>query len=140
MGLFAKDRPDAASAVHEPGDHETSFFGTKLSIKGKVSGAGNVIVMGKLEGEFDLNGELVVAPSALVSGEVKAISVTVSGGFSGTLTALEKIHIEKSAVVSGRLLTSRLSMVDGAIINGEIEMKKPSESELTPKGPSQKGK
>jgi cytoskeletal protein CcmA (bactofilin family) len=129
MGLFAKDKPSSVSAVPEhKGGHETSFFGTKLAIKGKITGSGNVIVMGKLEGECDLNGELVVAPSALVNGEVKAASVTVSGGFSGTLTAREKIHVEKSAVVSGRLNTARLSIAEGAVLNGEIEMKKPAES------------
>jgi len=133
MGLFAKDKPSAAPPATGRSDHETSFFGTKLSVKGKVSGGGNLIVMGKLEGEFELNGELVVAPSAVVSGEVKAVTVTVSGSLSGTLTAREKIHLEKSAVVSGRLHSPRLSMVEGATFNGEIEMPKPSESAVPPK-------
>ncbi len=127
MGIFVKDKPSAVPVAVERGDPATSFFGAKLSVKGKVSGAGNLVVMGKIEGEFDLNGELVIAPSALVNGEVKAASVTVSGGLSGNLKALEKIHLEKSAVVSGRLLTPRLSMNDGATFNGEIEMMKPSE-------------
>lgn len=134
MGLFAKEKPGPGpSPPEQRGDHETSFFGAKLTIKGKVSGSGNVIVMGQLEGECDLNGELVVAPSALVKGEVKAASVTVSGGFSGILTAREKINIEKNAIVSGRLLTARLSTADGAVLNGEIEMKKPAASESTAK-------
>mgnify|MGYP001768146173 CR=1 FL=1 len=57
MALFAKDKAAVAavSAVGELGDNETSFFGAKLTIKGKVSGGGNLIVMGALEGEIDLN-------------------------------------------------------------------------------------
>lgn len=134
MGLFAKDKPNGVPAAPEQGgSHETSFFGAKLTVKGKVSGSGNVIVMGQFEGECDLNGELVVAPSALVNGEVKVASVSVSGGFNGTLTAREKINIEKSAIVSGRLLTARLTTADGAVLNGEIEMKKPAASESTAK-------
>ena len=136
MGLFAKEKPRAASPVAGRSDHETSFFGTKLSVKGKVSGGGNLIVMGNLEGEFELQGELVVAPSAVIRGEVKAVTVTVSGSLSGTLTAREKIHLEKSAVVSGRLHAPRLSMVDGASFNGEIEMQKPPESTPPLKGTS----
>jgi cytoskeletal protein CcmA (bactofilin family) len=127
MGLFAKNRPSAAPAVAEQRGLETSFFGSNLAVNGKVSGSGNLIVMGKLEGEFDLNGELVVAASALVNGEAKVVRVTVSGGFSGSLTAKEKIHFEKSAMVSGRLITPRLSMAEGATFNGEIEMKRPAE-------------
>jgi cytoskeletal protein CcmA (bactofilin family) len=128
MGLFAKEKSVAAPAVAERGEPGTSFFGAALSIKGKVSGGGNMIVMGKFEGELDLNGELVIAPSALVNGEVKAVSVTVSGGFSGVLTVKEKIHLEKSAMANGRLHTPKLSMADGAVLNGEVEMKKPSDS------------
>jgi cytoskeletal protein CcmA (bactofilin family) len=134
MGLFAKDKPRAASPPAGRGDDQTSFFGTKLSVKGRVSGGGSLIVMGNLEGEFELQGELVVAPSAVVRGEVKAATVSVSGNFSGTLAAREKIHLEKSAVVNGRLHCPRLSIVEGANINGEIEMPKASENAPTPKG------
>jgi cytoskeletal protein CcmA (bactofilin family) len=128
MGLFAKDKPVGGSSATARSDNETSFFGTKLSVKGKVSGGGNLIVMGNIEGEFELQGELVVAPSAVVRGEVKAVTVTVSGSLNGTLTAREKIHLEKSAVVSGRLHCPRLSMVEGASFNGEIEMQKEAKS------------
>jgi cytoskeletal protein CcmA (bactofilin family) len=140
MGLFAKDKASAAPAAGERDNSDTSFFGAKLAVKGKVSGGGNLIVMGKLEGEFDLNGELVVAPSALVNGEVKAVSVTVSGGFSGSLMAKQRIHLEKSAVVSGRLLAAKLSVAEGAVLNGEIEMKKPSETRSVANHPAQKEK
>jgi len=130
MGLFTKDKAAAASAsaAGGHGDHETSFFGAKLTVKGKVSGGGNLIVMGTLEGEFDLNGELVIAPSALVNGDVRAVSVIVSGGFNGSLAAKQKIHLEKSSVVSGRLLAPKMSVADGAMLNGEVEMKRSSES------------
>ncbi len=140
MGLFVKDKASTASGAGEHGDKETSFFGAKLTVKGKVSGGGNLIVMGTLEGEFDLNGELVVAPSAQVNGEVKAVSVTVSGGFSGSLTAKQRIHLEKSSVVSGRLLAPKLSMAEGAVLNGEIEMKKPSEGKPAANDKTQKEK
>jgi len=138
MALFAKDKPETAPSAAVRTDHETAFFGAKLSIKGKVSGSGNLIVMGKLEGEFDLNGELVIAPPAVLNGEIKAVNVTVSGNVTGNLTAREKIHLEKSAVVNGRLNTPRLSMVDGASFNGDIEMKKPAEAALASKRSAQK--
>ena len=140
MGLFGKDKPSIAATPVERGDQDTSFFGAQLSVKGKVSGGGNLIVMGKLEGEFDLQGELVVAPTALINGEVRAVNVTVSGGFSGALLVREKIHLEKSAVVSGRLLAPKLSIAAGAVFNGEVEMKKPSESQPAANSPGSKEK
>ena len=127
MGIFAKDKPETAASDAARSDSDTAFFGGKLSIKGKVTGSGNLIVMGKLEGEVDLAGELVVAAPAVLNGEIRAVTLAVSGTVTGTLTAGEKIHLEKSAVVRGRMNTPRLSVVDGATFNGEIEMKKPAD-------------
>jgi len=127
MGMFAKEKPETATPGSARSDSDTAFFGAKLSIKGKVTGSGNLIVMGKLEGEVDLAGELVVAPTAVLNGEFRAVTLAVSGNVTGTLIVREKIHLEKSAVVSGRMATPRISMVDGATFNGEIEMKKPAD-------------
>ena len=128
MGIFAKDKLETAAPDAARSDGDTSFFGAKLSIKGKVTGSGNLIVMGRLEGEVNLAGEIVVAAPAVLNGEIRAVTLAVSGNVTGTLTAGEKIHLEKSAVVSGRMNTPRLSVVDGAMFNGEIEMKKPADS------------
>ena len=128
MGIFAKDKPETAASDAARSDSDSAFFGAKLSIKGKVTGSGNLIVMGNLEGEVNLAGEIVVAAPAVLNGEIRAVTLAVSGNVTGTLTAGEKIHLEKSAVVSGRMNTPRLSVVDGATFNGEIEMKKPADS------------
>jgi len=137
MALFSKTKTDPIPASGPRSDHETAFFGNKLAVKGKVHGNGNLIIMGTLEGEFDLNGEIVIAPSAVVNAEIKALTLTVSGSVKGNLTAREKISLEKSAVVNGRLTTQRLSMAEGAAFNGEIEMKKTPEATSKPK-PSDK--
>ena len=91
MGLFSKTKPEALSQ-NAPGGagRESAFFGAKLCIKGKVSGAGNIIVMGRLEGELDLNGEFVLAASAAVTGEIRAITITVSGNLNGNLSPGKK--------------------------------------------------
>ena len=133
MGLFAKDKSESAASGAARSDSDTAFFGAKLSIKGKITGSGNLIVMGKLEGEVDLAGELVVAAPAVLNGEIRAVTLAVSGNVTGTLTAGEKIHLEKSAVVSGRMCTPRLSVVDGATFNGEIEIKKTADSAASSK-------
>jgi cytoskeletal protein CcmA (bactofilin family) len=69
----------------------------------------------------------------VLNGEIRAVTLAVSGTVTGTLSAGEKIHLEKSAVVSGRMNTPRLSVVDGATFNGEIEMKKTANGIVPPK-------
>jgi cytoskeletal protein CcmA (bactofilin family) len=128
MGIFSKDNPETAASGAASSERDTAFFGAKLCVKGKVTGSGNLIVMGKLEGEIDLAGELVVAAPAVLNGEIRAVTLAVGGNVTGTLTAREKIHLEKSAEVNGRMITPRLSVADGATFNGETEMKKSADS------------
>ncbi len=127
MGLFGKKKVNGGAADGQ-GSRQTALIGPKLAVKGKVSGSGNLILMGKLEGEFDMGGELVIAPPAVVNGEVKALTLSISGTVSGNLTARDKIRLEKSARVQGKLIAPRLAVEDGSVFNGEIEMK------LTPVG------
>lgn len=126
MGLFGKKKQTGESSG-EPGSRQTALIGPKLAVKGKVSGGGNLILMGKLEGEFDLAGELVIAPPAVVNGEIKALTMNVSGTVSGNLTARDRIRLEKSARVQGRLIAPRLAVEDGSLFNGEVEMKPPQD-------------
>ncbi|MFO7708363.1 MAG: polymer-forming cytoskeletal protein [Desulfobacterales bacterium] len=121
MGLFGKKKTEGPAAGAQTG-HGTAFIGAGLDIKGKVSGKGNLIMMGRLEGEFDLGGELIISPPAVVKGEVKALTLSVSGAVQGTLTANDKILLEKSARVQGKLVTPRLAVEEGAMFNGEIDM------------------
>ena len=125
MGFFRKsaDGPSAVSGSGRRRDDETAFLGAQISVKGKVSGAGNLIVMGRLEGQFEIDGELIVAPPAVVTGEIRAGSVTISGTLTGTVAARERIHLEKGAVVTGSLAGARLTVADGAVFNGEVAMK-----------------
>jgi cytoskeletal protein CcmA (bactofilin family) len=120
MGLFGKKKQGGKASGGGP---QTALIGPKLTVKGKVSGSGNLILMGKLEGEFDLGGELVIAPPAVVAGEIKSAILTVSGTVNGTLTARDRIRLEKSARVQGRVAAARLAVEEGAVFNGEIEMK-----------------
>jgi len=140
MGLFRKVESHSPIAAPPGGnkDDETAFLGARISVKGKVTGGGNLILMGKLEGEFDLNGELVVAPPAVVNGDVKAGSVTISGNLTGSVTVREKVHLEKGAVVNGRLAAARLSVAEGAVFNGEVEMKKAPEAVAKPRASEKK--
>jgi cytoskeletal protein CcmA (bactofilin family) len=125
MPLFGKknkekkaERPQAAVS-----QNETSYFGKNLMIKGRVSGNGNVIILGGLDGEFDLRGRVKVAQSAKIKGEVKADVISVNGSVQGSLAAKERIHLDQTARIEGQIITPRLSISEGASFDGEITMR-----------------
>ena len=124
MGLFNK-KQDEKKPVAPPapaGKKEATYFGKNLKIKGNVSGNGDIIILGELEGEFNLKGALQVAEPASVTGEVKANNITVKGSVEGTITAVEKIHLDPTAKIRGHINSPKISVMDGALFDGEITM------------------
>jgi cytoskeletal protein CcmA (bactofilin family) len=146
MGIFSK-KQEEKKPVAPPapaGKKEATYFGKNLKIKGNVSGDGDIIILGKLEGEFNLKGALQVAEPASVTGEIKANNITVKGSVEGTITAVDKIHLDPTAKIKGHINSPKISVMDGALFDGEINMSaqpaKPlyspiSDSSLPPKQP-----
>jgi cytoskeletal protein CcmA (bactofilin family) len=128
------ERPKATSSKQTVSSkNETSYFGKNLMIKGRVSGNGDIIILGGLDGEFNLRGRVKVAQSAKIKGEVKADVISVNGSVQGSLVAKERIHLDKTARIEGQMTTPKLSISEGASFDGEISMNerlsKPSRSE-----------
>ena len=124
MPLFGKNKNE--KNVEKPkaavSQNETSYFGRNLKIKGRVSGNGDIIILGRLEGEFDLRGRVKVAQSAKINGEVKADVISVNGSVQGSLAAKERIHQDQTARIEGQINTPRLSISEGASFDGEVKM------------------
>ena len=107
-------------------EDSTTFFGKKLKIIGNVSGEGNMTILGSFEGEFNLKGQLMVGQGAKVKGNFNATSIAINGNVDGNLTATEKIHMDNSARINGRIVTPKVSILDGAVFDGEMQMGKRS--------------
>lgn len=117
------------SAPEERAEDMTTCFGKNLKITGNISGEGNLIVLGSFEGEFDLKGQLKVAQGARVKGNLKANNIAVNGNVEGTITASEKVHLDNTARITGRMVTPKISILDGAVFDGEMQMgKRPLET------------
>jgi cytoskeletal protein CcmA (bactofilin family) len=99
-----------------------TLFGKNLSIKGNVSGDGDVTILGSFEGEFDIKGKLTVADQARIIGNVKARVISVNGTVQGTLKALDNLKLDQTAKVNGQVITPRISITEGALLDGEVKM------------------
>ena len=95
MTLFGKKEKESKPERRDTGlaQKETTYFGKNLKIKGRVSGNGNVIILGSLDGEFNLKGRVKIAQPAKIKGEVKADVISVNGNVRGSLVAQERVHM-----------------------------------------------
>ncbi len=110
------------SAKASDAGNDTTYLGKNLKINGTVSGQGNLIILGTFDGDFDLKGQLKVAQGAVIKGNINATGVSINGNVDGTIVAKERILLDTAASMKGRLETPKISIQDGAVFDGELQM------------------
>ena len=101
-----------------------AFIGQGVEFKGTINYTGSVRIDGRLNGEIHTEGTLLVGQQAIITATISAGSVISKGQIIGDITATEEVLLLASANMDGSLCTPRLSIEDGVIFNGTIEMKK----------------
>ena len=97
-------------------------IGPESHFKGSLSGAGHCIVYGRVEGDCDIDGTLVIAEGGVWTGDVVATNVLVAGQVVGTLVAREKMEIISTARILGKLTSRVIAIAEGAVHDGEVQM------------------
>ncbi len=100
-----------------------AFIGPGVEFKGVISYQGSVQIDGRLDGELHTEGTLLVGEQAVITAKISAGSVISRGEIKGDIVAKEKVQLLATAVMEGSLNTPQLSMENGVILNGTIEMK-----------------
>jgi cytoskeletal protein CcmA (bactofilin family) len=114
----------APTERRQSGGHEMANIGKSISIKGDVVGDEDTVLEGRVEGRVSLkNHHLTIGPNGDVQGEVSAKQVTVVGKVAGNVIASERIEVRETGRIQGDLVAPRLTVAEGAVINGAITMK-----------------
>lgn len=98
-----------------------SFIGAKSSFKGDIKTEGTIRIDGNMEGNVDSDC-LIVGEKGILKGDVRANGVIVGGKIEGMVTAREIIEIKGKGEISGDINTPKLSVSEGAILNGKATM------------------
>lgn len=92
-----------------------------MTIIGKVRGKGTLALRGSVVGPIELDGRVEILPGGLVRGPVSARDVEVGGKLEGNLTADETVVCAEGKV-EGNVKTGRMTLEDGGIIDGTLQM------------------
>ncbi len=99
-----------------------ALIGKSLEITGKIRGAEDLVIDGKLEGDVELpEHRLTVGPSGVLHGKIRAREIVVYGSVQGNLEASERVEIKKHAKVVGDLKAQRPVIEDEAYFKGNVE-------------------
>jgi len=102
---------------------EFAHIGKSVIIKGELSGSEDLYVDGLVEGAIELQGNcLIVGPHGKVRASINAKGVTVLGNVVGNINASEKAELQKTAEITGDILTQRITIEEGAYLKGKVDV------------------
>lgn len=138
MGLFGtqpKQEPASTPLYEEepfdelptlPKAKNNTIIAQGITFTGVIRGEGNVQVEGRLDGEIDLKGGVVVAAGGMVQGPITADAVRVAGDVQGSITAREHLCLERTGGIHGDVTTASL-IVENGRLDGSSTMLTPPE-------------
>lgn len=101
---------------------QTGIIGKGITIRGSLSGGGDLVIEGRVEGQIALKNHLTIESTGFVQADIRAEELTINGEASGNIDASSRVAINTSAKVAGDVKAPRVVIEDGAVFNGSIEM------------------
>src|SRR2546422_2131274 len=107
------------------------FVGGGVEFKGVITYNGTVRIDGRLDGEIHAEGVLLVGQDAIITARVTAGTVISRGKITGDISASGKVRLLAPAVLNGSVKAPLLSIEDGVLFNGSLEMAKAEQPEVS---------
>lgn len=103
---------------------ENSHLGKTIHFNGTIAGADDVIIDGAVEGTIQLGAhQVVVGPHGNLTADVQARELVVHGKLKGNAQARDRIEVSRTGSVLGDLAMARISIEDGAFIQGRVDIR-----------------
>jgi cytoskeletal protein CcmA (bactofilin family) len=124
-----KEAKEAIQQKSETVTGNVSVIGETLHFKGELSAGEDLIIEGKVEGQIN-QGKccLTLKPNGELIANVNATKIFIEGKVDGDLAATVGVTIRESGNVSGNIIAPKVAIEDGAIFNGMIDMRSPTEA------------
>jgi cytoskeletal protein CcmA (bactofilin family) len=97
-----------------------STISASTVIRGNIGGEGSLEILGRVEGNVAMTGQVIIAAEAAVKGNVTATEIQVAGNVAGNLTASDVVMLNPGARVVGDLAGSRIGIAEGALVRGLV--------------------
>ena len=108
--------------VTAPVDQAT--IGRTLVIKGEITGSEALYIDGRVEGKITMpESRVTVGRNGKVDASIAAREVVVMGKVNGNIECIDRIDIRSEGSVVGDVITARISVEDGAVLKGGIQVR-----------------
>ena len=119
------ESPPPRAAAPAPSTHsKVSVLGPSIRFKGELIADEDLVIQGQVEGSILHTRSLTIGAQGRVQGDVKARRINVEGTVHGDLYALEGVTLRQGALVTGNVYANKISIAEGARLNGRVDMDK----------------
>src|SRR5438445_365201 len=126
----------AAKTVTAPVEQAT--IGRSLVIKGEVTGSESLYIDGKIEGTINLtDNRVTIGRNGVVHANITAREVVIMGKVQGNLQCSDRVDIRSEGSLTGDVITQRISVEDGAVLKGGVEVRSSEQKSQKPQSQGQ---
>ena len=123
------------SPVGAPLDPGRAVLGSRMALRGEITGEGDFHIYGRFDGEIDVSGRVVVSEAAQVDANINAASILIAGKVRGNLSASTHLDILPTGVLTGTLKAGSFSAAEGSSVKGEIWLERAEAARVSDAGP-----
>jgi cytoskeletal protein CcmA (bactofilin family) len=99
----------------------TTLIGSSTFVRGRINGTGDLEIAGRVEGEVECSGDVLVDTGGLVGASISARRIVVRGAVKGDLVGEEAVILEAGARVVGDLRAPRIAIAPGGLVRGHVQ-------------------
>jgi cytoskeletal protein CcmA (bactofilin family) len=105
-------------------------IGRSVVIKGEVSGTESLFVDGRIEGTINFpDNRVTVGRNGHVAANITAKEVVIMGKVQGNVDCTDRLDIRSEGVLAGDVITHRISVEEGAVLKGGVEVRNPEKKD-----------
>jgi cytoskeletal protein CcmA (bactofilin family) len=103
---------------------EQATIGRSLVIKGEVSGSESLYIDGKIEGTINIaENRVTIGRNGVVAANISGREVVILGKVTGNVQCIDRLDIRSEGMLTGDVVTQRISVEDGAILKGSVQVR-----------------
>jgi cytoskeletal protein CcmA (bactofilin family) len=121
MAQAEKSATHQAAAAQNGGANLVNL-GPRDVLQGKLEIQGDLKIAGNVEGELKATGDVTIDSTAAIQASIEGSNVNVRGQVTGNVTAKKRLTLGGSGHLNGDVKVSRLTVEDGATLNGNVTM------------------
>jgi len=95
---------------------------TGTYVKGNIKAEEDFRIDGKLEGDIECTGKVIVGPQAEIIGNIQCQNTDLMGVVVGNITIYETACLKSSVQFTGEIMAKYIDIEAGAIFNGTCKM------------------